>query len=188
MNLAMLWCLLILKSPMKQNNFGELVFSENDVCDLLMQGHNIDSLKHVVVDQTVNLKELVMHIERPDSLLTWTFPYDQNTSVPEFHLTQQMNWHMPKEYKQLDIAAHVLGLCTTEAELQRCGEELLMYQERNLFNLLTYLKYLVDVMTENKIIWGVGRGSSVASYVLYKLKVHRIDSMFYNLDIREFLR
>jgi hypothetical protein len=173
---------------MKQNNFGELVFSENDMCDLLMQGHNIDSLKHVIVDQTVNLEELVMYIERPDSLLTWAFPYDQGTLVPEFHLTQQMNWHMPKEYKQLDIAAHVLGLCESEAELQRCGEELLLYQERALFNLLKYLKYLVDIMTENKIIWGVGRGSSVASYVLYKLGVHRIDSIFYNLDVHEFLR
>jgi DNA polymerase III subunit alpha len=97
-------------------------------------------------------------------------------------------WHMPEEYKQLDIAAHVLSLCKSEAELQRCGEELLLYQERDLFNLLKYLKYLVDVMTENKIIWGVGRGSSVASYVLYKLGVHRIDSMFYNLDVHEFLR
>jgi DNA polymerase III alpha subunit len=64
----------------------------------------------------------------------------------------------------------------------------LLYQERDLFDLLRYLKYLVDIMTENKIIWGVGRGSSVASYVLYKLGVHRIDSMFYNLDIHEFLR
>ena len=172
---------------MIQNKFGELIFDETDVIDLVMQGHNVDSLKYVVVDQTVNLEELVAHIERPDSLLTWTFPYNQGTSVPEFHLTQQMNWHMPEEYKQLDIAAYILGLCTAE-ELQRCGEELLLYQERNLFNLLKYLKYLVDVMTENKIIWGVGRGSSVASYVLYKLGVHRINSMFYNLDVREFLR
>ena len=97
-------------------------------------------------------------------------------------------WHMPEEYKQLDIADYILGLCTTEAELQRCGEELLLYQERDLFNLLKYLKYLVDTMIENKIIWGVGRGSSVASYVLYKLGVHRINSMFYNLDVHEFLR
>ena len=63
-----------------------------------------------------------------------------------------------------------------------------MFQERNLFDLLRYLKYLVDVMRENKIIWGVGRGSSVASYVLYLLGVHRIDSMFYDLDPAEFLR
>jgi DNA polymerase III alpha subunit len=173
---------------MIQNKFGELVFSENDVCDLLMQGKDIDSLKNVVVDKTVNLEELVMQVERPGSLLTWTFPYNQGSSIPEFHLTQQMSWHMPEQYKQLDIAEYILSLCTTEAELQRCGEELLLYQERDLFNLLRYLKYLVDIMRKNNVIWGVGRGSSVASYVLYKLEVHRIDSMFYKLDIHEFLR
>jgi len=183
-----LWCLLILSVQMKQNNFGELVFSETDVCDLLMQGHNIESLKNVVVDDTVNLEQLARLIERPESLLTWSLPYNATTSVPEFHLSQQMSWHMPNEYKHLDIAAHVLGLCESEAELQRCGQELLLYQERNLFDLLRYLKYLVDVMQQNNIIWGVGRGSSVASYVLYKLGVHRIDSMYYNLDVGEFLR
>lgn len=173
---------------MKQNDFGELVFSENDICDLLMQGHNVDSLKRVVVDQTVNLEELAMHVERPDSLLSWTFPYNQGISAQEFHLTQQTNWHMPEKYKQLDIAKHVLDLCESEVELQRCGQELLMYQERDLFNLLKYLTYLVDVMIENNIIWGVGRGSSVASFVLYKLGVHRINSLHYNLDVHEFLR
>ena len=62
------------------------------------------------------------------------------------------------------------------------------YQERNLFDLLRYLKYLVDLMRKNRLIWGVGRGSSVASYVLYLLGVHRIDSMYYDLDPSEFLR
>jgi DNA polymerase III alpha subunit len=81
-----------------------------------------------------------------------------------------------------------LELCVTDAELQRVGEELLLYQERDLFDLLRYMKYLVDVMRTNHVIWGVGRGSSVASYVLYLLGVHRINSMFYDLDLREFLR
>ena len=173
---------------MKQNNFSELVFSDNDICNLLMQGRDIDSLKHLVVDSTVNLEELVAHIERPNSLLTWTFPYTQETSVSEFHSAQQSHWHMPEEYKNLDIAEYVLGLCNSEAELQRCGTELMLYQERNLFDLLKYLKYLVDVMQTNQIIWGVGRGSSVASFILYKLGVHRINSLFYNLDVHEFLR
>jgi DNA polymerase III alpha subunit len=173
---------------MKQNKFGQMVFSQNDICDLLMQGRSVDSLTQVVVDDTVDIEELVRHVERPESLLTWTFPYNQEKSVPEFHAEQQQNWHMPKEYSQLDIAVHVLGLCNSEAELQRCGQELLLYQERGLFDLLKYLKYLVDVMRTNNVIWGVGRGSSVASYVLYKLGVHRIDSLHYNLDPHEFLR
>jgi len=153
-----------------------------------MQGRSIDSLTHMVVDDSVNIEELVRHVERPDSLLTWTSPYNSQTSVPEFHAQQQANWHMPDQYKTLDIAQHVLGLCKSEAELQRCGQELLLYQERDLFDLLRYLTYLVDVMKQNNVVWGVGRGSSVASYVLYKLGVHRIDSMYYDLAPEEFLR
>jgi DNA polymerase III alpha subunit len=188
MPLETLWCLLILSVQMKQNNFGELIFDESDVCNLLMQGRDIDSLQHMTVDPSINLEELIRHVERPSSLLTWTFPYHAETSVQGFHDAQQLMWHMPQKYKELDIAQHILDLCESEAELQRCGAELLLYQERDLFDLLRYLKYLVNVMTENNVIWGVGRGSSVASYVLYKLGVHRIDSMFYNLDVHEFLR
>jgi DNA polymerase III alpha subunit len=173
---------------MTQNKFGQLIFNENDVCNLLMQGRNIDSLMHVVVDHNVDIEALIKCAKQPESLLTWTFPHNTDTSVTEFHAAQQQNWHMPAEYCQLDIAAHVLSLCQTESELQRCGQELLLYQERDLFNLLRYMKYLVNVMTKNKVIWGVGRGSSVASYVLYKLGVHRIDSLYYNLDPHEFLR
>jgi len=173
---------------MKQNKFGQMVFSQDDICDLLMQGRTADSLTQVVVDSTVDIEQLVGLIDRPDSLATWTTPHNEETSVPEFHAAQQQNWHMPKEYCQLDIAVHVLGLCDSEAELQRCGQELLLYQERGLFDLLRYLKYLVDIMRTNNVIWGVGRGSSVASYVLYKLGVHRIDSLYYNLDPQEFLR
>jgi DNA polymerase III alpha subunit len=121
-------------------------------------------------------------------LITWTFPYNSDISVPNWDSLQQRRWHMPDHYKDIDIAEHVLDLCSTDAELQRVGHELMMYQERNLFDLLKYLHYLVDVMKQNNVIWGVGRGSSVSSYVLYLLGVHRINSMFYDLDPGEFLR
>jgi len=49
-------------------------------------------------------------------------------------------------------------------------------------------KYFVDTMQANNVVWGVGRGSSVASYVLYLIGVHKIDSIKYNLDWQEFLR
>lgn len=173
---------------MIRTQYNELVFSEDDICDLLMQGRAFESLKNVVIESSVDIEQLAQHLEKPDSLLTWSFPYNKNTSVQAFHDTQQLTWHMPDEYKQMDIAAHVLAMCENESELQRVGEELLLYQERDLFALLKYLKYLVDVMVANNVIWGVGRGSSVASFVLYKLGVHRINSMYYNLNIREFLR
>jgi hypothetical protein len=176
---------MISVQKMIQNKFGELIFSEPDVIDLIMQGRDVASLTNMIVDETVNL-EVLNQAVNPAPPFVKAISHD--CTVEEFHQSQQRHWHMPDEYKSLDIAAHVLDLCRNEAELQRCGAELLLYQERNLFDLLRYLKYLVDVMKSNNIVWGVGRGSSVASYVLYKLGVHRIDSMYYNLDIEEFLR
>lgn len=172
---------------MKQNTNGEMIFGEQDLCNLIMQGRDVTTMK-MIVDHSVNIESAIQILEDPGSLITWTFPDHADISVPEWDKLQQRNWHMPQQYKDLDIAEHVLNLCTTDAELQRVGHELLMYQERNLFDLLRYLHYLVDTMKQNHVIWGVGRGSSVASYVLYLLGVHRINSMFYDLDPSEFLR
>jgi DNA polymerase III alpha subunit len=95
---------------------------------------------------------------------------------------------MPEEYKDFDIAKFILDQCKDQAELQRAGEELILYQERDMFMLLRYLKYLVDTMRKHKVVWGVGRGSSVASFVLYLLGVHKINSLYYDLPIDEFLK
>lgn len=110
------------------------------------------------------------------------------TSVEDFDRANQSQWHMPDEYKNLDIAQWILSQCQHDYQLQRVGQELLLFQERNLFDLLRYLKYLVDTMRANNVVWGVGRGSSVASYVLYLIGVHKIDSLYYDLSIEEFLK
>lgn len=150
-----------------------------------MQGREPQSLSGMLVESGLNLETAARYLEQvPD----WIEYMTETMTVAEFDQVKQNSWHMPDEYKQLDIAEYVLTLCDTDAKLQRCGQELLMYQERGLFDLLRYLKYLVDTMTENRMIWGVGRGSSVASYVLYLLRVHRIDSLYYDLDPTEFLR
>ena len=172
---------------MKQNNYGEIIFNDNDVADLLMQGRDIVSLNGMLVDSTVNIEKIVEFVDDfPNKFVCYNYVNDQ--LIPEWDHVKQQNWHMPQEYKDMDIAQYILDLCTGEAELQRCGEELLLYQEKDLFNLLKFLKYLVDIMKANNVIWGVGRGSSVASFVLYKMGVHRINSMFYKLHISEFLR
>jgi hypothetical protein len=173
---------------MKTNKFSEIVLDEDDLCDLVMRGENVADINRVVVDPSVDLERLTSNIEDPGTLLTWACPENRDISVEEFDRERQSRWFMPKEYQNTDIAQHVLDLCTTQEQLQRVGEELLLFQEHGLFDLLRYLRYLVEVMRDNHIIWGVGRGSSVASYVLYLLRVHRIDSMFYDLDPREFLR
>ncbi len=173
---------------MNKNKFGEIVLHSDDLCDLIMRGRDITTMDGATVDTALDLERLINSVQDPGSLLTWTFPEQSDIAVPEFDLQRQSRWFMPENYREMDIAQHVLDLCGNEAQLQRAGEELLLYQERGLLDLLRYLRYLVDTMTQHNVIWGVGRGSSVSSYVLYLLGVHRIDSMYYDLDVREFLR
>ena len=109
-------------------------------------------------------------------------------TVKEFDEELRNRWFIPDEYRDFDIAKFVLDQCADEAELQRAGEELLLYQERDMFMLLRYLKYLVDTMRKHNIVWGVGRGSSVSSFVLYLIGIHKINSLYYDLSIHEFLK
>jgi DNA polymerase III alpha subunit len=164
-----------------------MIFSEDDCVDMLMRGHSIH-VDGMLVDATVDLEAAAEILENVPTFVKYNKTFIQAITVEDFDQSNQSQWLMPDEYKNLDIAEYVLGLCESEAALQRVGEELLLYQARDLFDLLRYLKFLTDIMTSNNLVWGVGRGSSVASYVLYLLKVHRIDSLHYNLDIAEFLR
>jgi len=151
-----------------------------------MRGQPLADLNGLIVQPAIDLETAALILDDVPKFIN----YDKlaKESLEEYDHRCQHNWHMPEEYKQLDIAEHVVAMCDTPEKLQRVGHELLLYQERGLFDLLRYLKYLVDVMRDNHVIWGVGRGSSVASYVLYLLGVHRIDSMYYDLDAGEFLR
>jgi DNA polymerase III alpha subunit len=172
---------------MKTDHLGQMIFSEDDCVNMLMRGQSMP-INGMLVDATVDLETAALILDRVPTFVQYNEMAMQAMTVEDFDLENQDRWLMPDHYKNLDIAEYVLSLCDSEAALQRVGEELLLYQARDLFDLLRYLKFLVDIMEQNNLIWGVGRGSSVASYVLYLLKVHRIDSLHYNLDIAEFLR
>ena len=170
---------------MKYDQYGQTYTTSNELCDLLYKNPTLD-ISLFQVEDSIEYNRSVAELHAELDLLDSYHNIDM--SVEEFDRVLQRNWRMPKEYKELDIAEYVLGLCKEEHELQRVGEELILYQERNLFDLLRYLKYLVDTLRKNNIVWGVGRGSSVASYVLFLIGVHKIDAIYYNLNIDEFLK
>lgn len=168
---------------MRTDIYDQIILSEKDLCNLYLQ--NPDRvLSKTLIDHDININDELELTNIPE-LITYA---TSSESIEQFDQRLQSNWHMPDEYQTLDIAKWVLDQCHTDSERQRVGEELLLYLDRNLFKLLQYLKYLVDTMRKHGIVWGVGRGSSVASYVLYLIGVHKINSMYYCLDIEEFLR
>jgi len=172
---------------MNYDKFGQSYLSEDELCDVLYRNPDADITQFLVEDPDLYNDSVIQEFADM-KLLSKYHPYPDTYDIRVFDQVQQKTWYMPQEYKDLDIAEWVLSQCKTDAELQRVAEELLLYQERDLFNLLRYLKYFVDTMRKESVLWGLGRGSSVASYILYLIGVHRIDSMFYDLDIKEFLK
>lgn len=170
---------------MNYDQYGRPKIASKDLVNLLYQQPDL-SLADYFVEDPEQYNNSVKSLHLDFDLLSAYQPLQ--CTIEEFDSLNQRRWYMPDEYKNLDIAAWLLDQCTTQEQLQRIGEELLLFQERNLFPLLCYLKYLVDTMRTNNIVWGVGRGSSVASYALFLLGVHRIDSMYYDLSIKEFLK
>ena len=174
------WCY---NSNMNRDIYGQHVFTERDLVDLYLTNPEL-SLKNTLVVDTIKF-DPELNIEQIPQLIEYTL---SEKSIEQFDEDCRSHWFIPKEYNDFDVAQFVLAQCKTDAELQRAGEELLLYQERDMFILLKYLKYLVDTLRTNNIIWGVGRGSSVASFVLYLIGIHRINSLYYELPITEFLK
>lgn len=170
---------------MKYDEYGQGYTDTQELCDLLYAKPDLNiNLFQVEDPDEFNSSVDALHAEI-NKLGLYT---SKRMSIDKYDAALQSQWHMPDEYKELDIAEYILSLCKEDYELQRVAQELLLYQERDLFNLLRYLKYLVDTLRKNKLVWGVGRGSSVASYVLFLLGVHKINSLHYQLDITEFLK
>lgn len=163
--------------------YGQQIFSESDLCGVYLADTS-KVLKQVLTETKIEISD-ILELENIPKTMVYV---DPKVSVDAFDQNLQNNWFLPKEYKDMDIAKYVLELCQTDEELQRVGQELLLFQERNMFDLLKYLKYLVDTMRDNNIVWGVGRGSSVSSYILFLLGIHRINSLYYDLSIDEFLK
>jgi DNA polymerase III alpha subunit len=97
-------------------------------------------------------------------------------------------WLTPEPWSSMDMTEFCMQRCATEAEMERACEELLLFDQRGMWPVLRHLAWMVHDMRSRGIVWGVGRGSSVSSFVLYLIGINRINPLQYDLDISEFLR
>jgi len=168
---------------MLSDKFCNPIFEEKDIFDALYNGQPLSP--EMFVNSNNNTRQLE---EQLGFLFLKPYPNDFDVSIEEHDLALQSDWNMPEEYKTLDIKNWVLCNCPDIVSYNRAEEELKEFDRRNMIDLLRWLKYFVEFSRENNILWGVGRGSSVASYVLYIIGVHKIDPIKYNLDWQDFLR
>lgn len=153
---------------------------KNNIDDLIegVLNHGPSILKNTVAE---NSEILERYVER---CLLEKLDYE----IPQVDTFDKIQWILPKQYLDLNIECWLLEQCQTEEEKNRVQEEILLYNKNNMMPVLKTMKYIVDVLRQNEIVWGVGRGSSVASYCLFLIGVHKINSIKYRLPIEEFFK
>lgn len=154
---------------------GNLLLEDNDIIELMLSNRQV--------------KILPSNKNNFDRFESECKKYGLSINFKQVDRVDSIDWQLPDEYKNLDIRKRILQYHDLNHEqLQRVNLELELFNDKNLMNLLRFLCYFIDVVKSNNIVYGVGRGSSIASYVLYLIGIHRINSLKYNLDIKEFLK
>jgi DNA polymerase III alpha subunit len=166
------------------DNLGRVVMTVDGLSDLIVAGKEINGLLAEECDDTIKYNKygksnLVLYTE--DMMSETADVYDENAVL---------RWKTPTEYNITDeeLINWLFEQCSSDVEYERIIEELNMYDDRGLYPLLKHLIYLVDHFRKNDIVWGVGRGSSVSSFVLFLIGIHKVNPLTYELDIKDFLK
>ena len=165
---------------MLSDSYGNPIFQEHDIFNMLYKGQ-MEHIDQIFTEPTGEVQNLFKNLGISPKYI------DPSTDQRSFDTANQSDWFIPKDYYP-NLVEMLYGMCSTKEQTDRVSEELEAFIEHNMLDLLYVLKYIVDTLRANNVVWGVGRGSSVASFVLYLIGVHRIDSLKYNLDWHEFLR
>jgi DNA polymerase III alpha subunit len=170
---------------MKLDKYNNPIFDPSDLFEAVYKGHTFDAHNTYIVNERTSD---VINLEKEIGF-KFLEPYETHFEYSEYDQACQQIWNMPDEYKQMDIEQWLKEQCPPwDPESSRLQDELDAYKARNMLDLLRWLKYFVDTCSKEGVVWGIGRGSSVASYVLYLIGVHNIDPIKHNLDWEEFLR
>ena len=171
-------------AKIKINETGDCIFTEQDAIDLLYTNPTFDIAKlffktteqynNSIKDTGMDLEQLQIVPNRP--------------SPAEVDKANINNWHMPQKYYTINVLQWLLDKCQNNEEKMRVIAEYELFEKKQFIKVLQFLIYFIDTLRANNIVWGVGRGSSVASFCLFLIGVHKINPLLYNLDITEFLR
>ena len=167
------------------DNNSEIILDDKAVFNLLYEGVVLDNVKCKPSKDLEIYNSIIEDYDLNISKLQFT----NNTEDKETFIEHCLNnWFIPEKYTHINPFDYIHKLVKTQEEKDRVELELKMFKERNMENVLRFMIFFVDFMRENNIVWGVGRGSSVASYCLFLIGVHKVNSLQHNLNIKEFLK
>ncbi len=174
---------------MRTDKYSNPILTVEEGKRALLYGHSIEGAAFDDAEEVRKYADNCKKVLEEDSWIFEDHLLESSTrSVERYHESRANRWDIPANYKEIDMLDYLLDKCLTDEETNRVCEEYNMFEERGLIPLLQFLLFIVDYMRDNEIVWGVGRGSSVASYSLYLMGVHKVNTLKYDLPIEEFLK
>lgn len=165
---------------------GVSIVDPESIEGLLLRGASPNKLRTMVITSK---------IEQYNALVS------DREKIREFELEPvafTYDWLLPPRYLSLDIEEHMsvvfgerlpslkYNSAQTELAITRVALELQKFRERGLYDLLRVIVFVLDRFRETGQIWGVGRGSSCASFILFLLGLHVVDPIKFDVDLGEF--
>jgi len=161
---------------------GTVVCKQDAIIELLYAGHDVSNVLCDNLDDDVEWKHANKICDTTIQGLTYVDAPIYN-DVDWFQY-----WLTPEPYASIDLKEWSLSKCKTQQEIDRVLLEVDELQNRNMVPVMRHLIYCVDVWRKHNMFWGVGRGSSVCSFVLYLIGINRINPLEYDLDLKEWLK
>ena len=159
---------------------GDSVYKAEDIIPLMKQGISVKWVNKITPD--------IKNYNRLSQI---------PIKVKEICNNFDVSWNLPSPYDNLNPIPYIIDKhselivnMSEEEQImreERLADELVKYNEMELMDVLRAIIYIINTLTLCNAIWGIGRGSSVSSYVLYIIGVHDVDSFAYELDIDDFL-
>lgn len=163
---------------------GVIEITPDKIAEYLMLGVHPSSLR--VLGSVASVQQFNANVSAGEELL---IAQDEPVHI-------NLGWNLPKEYLHLDLETVISDkfeqICTRysteelEIAIQRIADELQEVQRRGLVKFMQTIIYIIDTFKQKNIVWGVGRGSSCASYLLFLLGLHVVDCVKMNVPMEEF--
>ena len=163
-------------------NDGTVICEKNTIVEMLYEGKNISG---VILNDELEVSDFEYGNRICDSNIPG--PIYSNGEIYS-NINWNDHWMTPEPYLNIDLKEWCHSKCNTNDEHDRVNIEIEEFTKRKMIPIMKHLIYCVDVWRQNNIFWGVGRGSSVSSFVLYLIGINRVNPLKYNLDLAEWLK
>lgn len=164
---------------------GVSIVSPEQVAEMLLLGAKPHQLRVTHLDEDIE----AFNDNVPDD------PISVDVGEP---VKLDFSWKLPEPYLSMDLRATIVARAVDRllqlnypddvqlAASERIQAEFEEIERRGMVEFMKTIIYVLDVFREKGVIWGVGRGSSCASYILFILGLHSVDCIKYNVLMGEF--